>query len=222
MLETFLFDSAMQGTLIGKLSGGEKRRLYLLKVLMEQPNVLLLDEPTNDLDIMTLTVLEDYLEDFPGAVIVVSHDRYFLDRVVDHMLAFEEDGKIVHFAGDFDTYMDDWKNRRQSPRQDKEESRSSDNQEITADRPRSKTKTKLTMGETHELKTIDERIAALEEKLEGVRQAIQEASTDYVRLQELGEQEAVLTAAYEELGERWLYLQEKLETIRMEEGEASV
>src|SRR5690606_11059634 len=106
MLERFLFNSTMQWTPISKLSGGEKRRLQLLRVLMEAPNVLLLDEPTNDLDITTLTILEDYLDDFPGVVFVVSHDRYFLDRTVDKIVAFEEDGQIITHVGNYSEYIE--------------------------------------------------------------------------------------------------------------------
>lgn len=105
MLEQFLFPRSMHGTLIGRLSGGEKRRLYLLQVLMRQPNVLLLDEPTNDLDIATLTVLEDYLDHFPGTVITVSHDRYFLDKVADQLLIFDGNGRIERAVGEFSDYL---------------------------------------------------------------------------------------------------------------------
>lgn len=222
MLELFLFDSALQGTLIGKLSGGERRRLYLLKVLMEQPNVLLLDEPTNDLDIMTLSVLEDYLEDFPGAVVVVSHDRYFLDRVVDHMLAFEPGERIVHFGGDFHAYMADWKTRQFTEKTEKQLNSELASQ-AASERSRNQVKLRLTMGEKHELKTIDERIEALEEKLEQFTELTAAAASDYVRLQELSEEEAGIQASYDELTERWMFLQEKVEAIRAEDdGAASV
>ncbi len=112
MLEQFLFPRSMHGTLIGRLSGGEKRRLYLLQVLMRQPNVLLLDEPTNDLDIATLTVLEDYLDHFPGTVITVSHDRYFLDKVADQLLIFDGNGRIERAVGNFPII---WQNKNRSP-----------------------------------------------------------------------------------------------------------
>ncbi len=105
MLERFLFPSSVQYTVIGKLSGGEKRRLYLLRILMEAPNVILLDEPTNDLDIQTLVILEDYLDTFPGIVITVSHDRYFLDRVVNRIFAFEGDGRVQQYEGGYTDYQ---------------------------------------------------------------------------------------------------------------------
>ena len=111
MLERFLFPSGMQYTIIGRLSGGERRRLYLLRILMEAPNVILLDEPTNDLDIQTLTILEDYLDTFPGIVIAVSHDRYFLDRVVNRIFAFEGQGKVSQYEGGFTDYQIAWSAR---------------------------------------------------------------------------------------------------------------
>lgn len=209
MLELFLFNSALQGTEIKKLSGGEKRRLYLLKVLMEQPNILLLDEPTNDLDIMTLSVLEHYLDDFPGAVIVVSHDRYFLDRVVEHLFAFEGD-EIVHFNGDFNEYMLANQDRVSASPAPKPV-------EATREKPKAAAKLKFTMAEQHEMKTIDARIAELEASLESIAAAIIEASSDYVKLQELSAEEAEISARYEEATERWLYLQDKAEQIAREE-----
>ena len=212
MLELFLFDSALQGTEIKKLSGGEKRRLYLLKVLMEQPNILLLDEPTNDLDIMTLSVLEHYLDDFPGAVVVVSHDRYFLDRVVEHMFAFEDD-RITHFNGDFSDYVNETKLRAAQPAAIAEVKST----EPSRQRQKTSAKTKFTMGEQHELKTIDARIAGLEAKLESIAAQIVDASSDYIKLQALSDEEAAVTAEYEEATERWLYLQEKAEQIAKEE-----
>lgn len=209
MLELFLFNSALQGTEIKKLSGGEKRRLYLLKVLMEQPNILLLDEPTNDLDIMTLSVLEHYLDDFPGAVIVVSHDRYFLDRVVEHLFAFEGD-EIVHFNGDFNEYMLASKDRVSPLLAPKPV-------EASREKPKAAAKLKFTMAEQHEMKTIDARIAELEAALESIAAAITEASSDYVKLQELSAEEAEISARYEEATERWLYLQDKAEQIARKE-----
>lgn len=215
MLELFMFNSAMQGTEIRKLSGGEKRRLYLLKVLMEQPNILLLDEPTNDLDIMTLSVLEHYLDDFPGAVVVVSHDRYFLDRVVEHMYAFDGE-EISHFTGDFADYVAGLKER--SLGLSRLEKAAEPVVAPATRQPRTAAKTKFTMAEQHEIKTIDERIGGLETQLEELAAAILAASTDYVQLQALSDEEARVTADYEAATERWLYLQEKAEQIAAEEG----
>lgn len=209
MLELFLFNSALQGTEIKKLSGGEKRRLYLLKVLMEQPNILLLDEPTNDLDIMTLSVLEHYLDDFPGAVIVVSHDRYFLDRVVEHLFAFEGD-EVVHFNGDFNDYILASKNSVSN-------SPTSKPVEAPREKPKAAAKLKFTMAEQHEMKTIDAHIAEIEAELEAVAAAITMASSDYVKLQALSADEAEISARYEKATERWLYLQDKAEQIAQEE-----
>lgn len=219
MLERFLFDSKLQGTQIAKLSGGERRRLHLLKVLMEQPNVLLLDEPTNDLDIMTLSVLEDYLDDFPGAVVVVSHDRYFLDRVAEHMLAFE-DLEIRPFNGDFHAYMTDLHARQQALRAAASmEMKQTPGKPDT--RPRKQERTRLTMAEQHDLKTIDQDLLQMEQKIEQMEEAIELASTDYVKLQALTDEQTKLNEAYDALSERWLYLHDKLEQIHQEEEDVS-
>ncbi len=211
MLERFLFDSQLQGSLIGKLSGGEKRRLYLLKILMQQPNVLLLDEPTNDLDITTLSVLEDYLDDFPGAVITVSHDRYFLDRVVDHLFAFKGDGEIVHVDGDISSYIEEVSNFENGKVKLSEEKKE------LGQKPKATKKIKLTMAEMHEIESIDELVASLEAKLEGIQAEIERSSTDYIKLQTLADEEALLSKDYEQALERWMYLNEKVEAIKEQE-----
>ena len=182
LLEQFLFPRFMHGTLIRKLSGGEKRRLYLLKLLMEQPNVLLLDEPTNDLDIGTLTVLEDYLDKFNGTVITVSHDRYFLDKVADRLLIFEGVAKIDHYRGRFTDYLAQT-NEKQSQAQKKKAKTAptkapSDNQ--------SKVKTKLTYAEQMEYDQLEEQIDKLESKKAQLEAEMEQVpGTDYGRLGEL-------------------------------------
>lgn len=184
MLERFLFTGAMQYSLIEKLSGGERRRLYLLKILMEAPNVLILDEPTNDLDIQTLRILEDYLDTFPGIVITVSHDRYFLDRVVRRIFAFEGNGEIRQYEGGFTDY---WLKTRE-----KEKTAVQRDTEVVAEKKTKKNynknrekKLKFTYAEQKEFETIDEDIATLEEQLDQIEKDILANAKDFVKLQEL-------------------------------------
>ena len=179
MLERFLFPSSMQYTLIGKLSGGEKRRLNLLRVLMEAPNVLILDEPTNDLDIQTLTILESYLDEFDGIVITVSHDRYFLDRVVRRIFAFEQGGILRQYEGGYTDYM--LTKKEDEPLIDKpvkaEEKKSGDR----GNRPR---KLKFSYQEQKDYETIEQVIQELEEKLENIDIQIGTSATDFIKLKE--------------------------------------
>lgn len=217
MLELFLFPPSQQWNPIAKLSGGEKRRLYLLKVLMEQPNILLFDEPTNDLDIMTLSILENYLEDFPGAVIVVSHDRYFLDRVVQEILAFGPDGEIREFHGDFQAYLTHMQEGSILTDQATRPKSEADTQAQPA--KRKPDKLRLTMQEMRDLETIDERVAGLEAQLVEIDLQIEAAATDYLRLGELGEEQSALQKELEEATERWLYLQEKSEAIDQQKNQ---
>ncbi|MDV4148067.1 ABC-F family ATP-binding cassette domain-containing protein, partial [Enterococcus faecalis] len=182
MLERFLFPRFMHGTLIGKLSGGEKRRLYLLKLLISQPNVLLLDEPTNDLDIDTLTILEDYIQTFKGAVIAVSHDRYFLDKTMDKLLVFQGNGQILSFYGTMSEYLANQKEQEKV----KEKPLNKPVKEASTEK---KEKTKLTYMEQKEWATIEEDITQLETKLETLTEEMNHQGDDFVRLQEL--QEAV-------------------------------
>ena len=172
ILERFLFPRFMHGTLIGKLSGGEKRRLYLLKLLIQQPNVLLLDEPTNDLDIATLTVLEDYLEEFPGAVITVSHDRYFLDKVAERLLIFEGEGEITSYFGSIMDYL-----AQQAPV--KEE------RTVKAKPQIKERKKKLSYNEQKEWETIEDDIALLETKIAQLTEEMNHQGDDFTKLQEL-------------------------------------
>ncbi|NCA98546.1 MAG: ABC transporter ATP-binding protein, partial [Clostridia bacterium] len=221
MCERFLFPPVLQWTPVRKLSGGERRRLFLLKILMSAPNVLLLDEPTNDLDITTLSILENYLEDFPGAVIVVSHDRYFLDRVVDRILAFEPDCQIRQYEGDFSGYLE----LKQGQSQLASETTGS-KPSITSQRPLTEPapdsrspkplKMKLKLSEKIELETIDARIAELEATCDDLRHRMEAAATDYIQLQALGDELAAATDALDQAMERWVYLNELLEQIEQQ------
>lgn len=204
MLERFLFPPNTHGTLIRKLSGGEKRRLYLLKILMTAPNVLLLDEPTNDLDTQTLTVLEDYLEEFAGVVITVSHDRYFLDKVAEQLLILKGDGRIESFYGNYRDYLET-------------ESASEASKPVATAAPATKApekekKKKMTFKEKKEWEEIDEVIAKTEEQLEQVSAAMAESGSDFTTLQDLMKQEAELNEKLEQLIERWSYLAELAES----------
>ena len=221
MLERFLFPAEKQYSLLGKLSGGEKRRLNLLRVLMEAPNVLILDEPTNDLDIRTLTILEDYLDHFDGIVITVSHDRYFLDRTVRRIFAFEN-GTINQYEGGFTDY--------QARKQEEEGfavaenskstgKTSSDNKSGDAGAKSLKNvknrqdKLKFSYKEQKEYETIDADIAALEEKIEQLEQDLVANARDFVKLNEITKQKEEAEAALEEKMERWMYLQDLAERI---------
>ena len=208
MLERFLFPPNLQWTLISELSGGEKRRLYLLRVLMEAPNVLFLDEPTNDLDIETLTILEDYLDDFLCAVIVVSHDRYFLYRVVDKVFIFEGKGKITQYTGNYTEFKE---------KRDKilEEKIPKVKKTYKKEKPKSNNKTlKFSYNEKREYEEIDSVIAKLEEEIESIDIKIDKASTDYVLLQDLLEEKKDLEKKLDEKMERWVYLNELAEKIK--------
>ncbi len=206
LLEQFLFPADVQWSPIGKLSGGEKRRLFLLSILAAAPNVLLLDEPTNDLDIDTLTVLEDYLDRFPGAVVAVSHDRYFLDRVARRVFAVEEDGQVRPCAGGYDEYLEA---RRAEERAKQPKLPAERRQE----RPAGPRKLKFSFKEQREFETIDDEIAALEGKL-SANQAEQAAkASDYMALQALQSEQQALEAALEEKMERWVYLNDLAEQI---------
>ena len=204
LLEQFLFERHTHGTLIGKLSGGEKRRLYLLKLLMQQPNVLLLDEPTNDLDIATLTVLEDYIETFPGAVISVSHDRYFLDKTVEKLLIFDGHGKIRPFYGSITDYIEEEKEKKQG-----RSVQSSDSVTKVATQPEPVVvdeKVKLTFIEQKEWSTIEEEMFNLENKIETLKQEMLKSGSNFSLLQEQQEQVTVFEKELEEKMNRWEYL----------------
>lgn len=207
MLEKFLFPSALQYSTIGKLSGGERRRLYLLRVLMDAPNVLLLDEPTNDLDIQTLGILEDYLDSFPGAVIAVSHDRYFLDRVAEHLFVFE-DGQINRRIGSYSEYLLE----RRAAQRRKEKAAKPMKSEAQLNRAPAQ-KLKFSFREQREFETIDEVIASLEQKISDTDEEIGRTVSDFIRLQELTEQKEALEQELAQKMERWVYLTELAEKI---------
>jgi ATP-binding cassette subfamily F protein uup len=207
MLERFLFPPDKQWTPISKLSGGEKRRLYLLRVLSEAPNVLLLDEPTNDLDIETLTVLEDYLEDFEGAVIAVSHDRYFLDRMADSIFVFEGGGSIARHTGNYFDYVSGTAMVK-SPEKALEKAAEKKQPQQAKEKP-----LKFSYKEQREFESIDEDIANLENRIELMEPLIQKASTDFEKLQALLEDKAELEKQLEFKMERWIYLNELNEKI---------
>ena len=204
MMERFLFPGDLQSVPIGRLSGGERRRLYLLSVLMEAPNVLLLDEPTNDLDITTLSILEDYLQSFPGPILTVSHDRFFLDRMAESIFEVRGDGEIRRYTGNWS----DWaaKRREEAVPERAERPKS------TAERPRER-KLKFSYKEQLEFETIDDTLAELEAQLAACTAAQEACGSDYVKLQELQAQQAELEARLEEKTERWVYLNELKEKI---------
>ena len=221
MLERFLFDGAMQWSKIEKLSGGEKRRLYLMRVLMSAPNVLILDEPTNDLDIQTLTILEDYLDHFDGIIITVSHDRYFLDRIVNRTFSFEGDGKVRQFEGGYSHYLI----RKELEGLDTEmslkghaaatEGQLKKGESSSKDTwKQRKPKFKFTYKEQREFETIDDDIAKLEEKLETLDAQIAANATNSVKLRELMDKKEEAGNELDEKMERWVYLNDLNEKIQ--------
>lgn len=208
MLERFLFTPSMQYTPVNKLSGGEKRRLYLLYVLMGAPNVLILDEPTNDLDIATLTILEDYLDHFAGIVITVSHDRYFLDRICERIFAFENE-KIRQYEGGYTDYY-------HSPNRPRPESEPAGKTSAAATRQTAKPreeKLKFSYKEQREYETIDEDIASLEERIASLDGEMERAASQYAKLNELMEDKKQLEQELEEKMDRWVYLNDLAERI---------
>lgn len=221
MLERFLFPSSTHSTVLGRLSGGERKRLYLLKILMEAPNVLLFDEPTNDLDIQTLTILEDYLDCFPGAVIVVSHDRYFLDRVVQRIFSLEGNGSIGHYPGGYTDYLEihqsEEKERleidKMNQQGSKKPSSAPDAQSFSQNSKKS-TKLKFSFKEQYEFETIDDDIAALEQQLSELEVQISKESTNFEYLQELLGKKHVIEDELTHKMDRWVYLNDLEDKIR--------
>ena len=228
MLERFLFSSDMQYTPIAKVSGGERRRLYLLKVLMKSPNVLILDEPTNDLDIATLRVLEEFLDEFAGIVITVSHDRYFLDRTVDRIAAFEEE-RIVIYEGDYTEYQEKSgkietdaiesvdsgaglhiKKNNEKKKEGREKWLASKNKEKLL---------KFTYKEQKEFETIDEDIEKLEEKIAELDGQISKCATDFIKLNEFMQEKEKTEAKLSDKMERWVYLNDLAERIEEQKKE---
>ena len=223
MLERFLFPSSVQYTTISRLSGGEKRRLYLLRILMEAPNILLLDEPTNDLDIQTLTILEDYLDGFSGIVIAVSHDRYFLDRMVQRIFAFEAHGNVVQYEGGYTDYQVAFERRQaqetgqgssaeiivSSGKQNRKDSRNISKQN------REK-KLKFSYQEQKDWEVIESEIQALEAQIAELDSQIEAVASDFVKLKDLMEEKEQKEADLDAKMERWMYLNELAEKIEAE------
>ena len=210
MLEKFLFTPDLQWNTISRLSGGEKRRLYLLRILMDEPNILLLDEPTNDLDIETLSILEDYLESFAGAVIVVSHDRYFLDKVVDRIFAFEGNGEIKQYLGGYSDYLDKRVTDNDIKTNIVSKNPSKNDYKNQSDKPK---KLKFSFNEQKEYNEIDKIIADLENQLSHIKEKIEQESSNYELLQKLIAERQELEINLENKTERWIYLNELAEKI---------
>ena len=206
MLETFLFTGEQQWTRIGSLSGGEQRRLYLLSVLMSAPNILLLDEPTNDLDIETLNILENYLEGFEGAVLAVSHDRYFLDKTARRIFEFRPNGDVQEYLGNYADYLD---KRKELERPTAEKTEKTEKTEKS--KPKNTGKTKMSYKDRYELEHIDDEIAELEQKLAALKEEQAQITSEFVRLQELSEQIETVSGALDAKEERWIELQEMAE-----------
>ena len=225
MLERFLFPPDIQYTAISRLSGGEKRRLYLLRILMDAPNVLLLDEPTNDLDIRTLTILEDYLDGFEGIVVAVSHDRYFLDRTMRRIFAFEGQGWVTRYEGGFTDYQAAWE--RKHPKENTDSARGDGRQPGAKGRAQVKGKAenrgkdgrirekklKFTYQEQKDWEVIEDQIQRLEEEMKNLDSQIEAAARDFVKLRELMEEKEEKERLLEEKMERWMYLNELADRI---------
>ena len=213
MCEKFLFDSQMQYSLIGKLSGGEKRRLYLLHVLMEQPNVLILDEPTNDLDIKTMTILEDYLKTFDGIVITVSHDRFFLDKIVNRIFSFEN-GDIVQYEGGYSDFISVYNEKHKN---DDVNGSISSYEKVKKENQvqwkKENKKVKFSYNEQREFNTIDDDIEKIENDISNVDKQILENATNSVKLGELMIKKEELENLLEEKMQRWIYLNELAQQI---------
>lgn len=213
MLERFLFTPDMQYAPIGKLSGGEKRRLYLLGVLSSEINLLLLDEPGNNLDIPTLTILEDYLNSFPGIVVTVSHDRYFLDNVVDRIFAFEGDGHLWQYEGGYTDYLETRERRGEAIIETPEKVKKDSKGNGTAWKQNRPVKLKFSFKEQREFETIDDEIAELEAKIEKLDQDIMANATNSGKLNELTKEKETAEAKLEEKMDRWVYLNDLAEKI---------
>jgi ATP-binding cassette subfamily F protein uup len=211
MLEKFLFPPAAQYSIIGNLSGGERRRLYLLRILMASPNVLLLDEPTNDLDIPTLIALEEYLDDFAGALIVVSHDRYFLDRTIDSVFKFEGDGAIREFAGDYSAYLEIIEREEAEKRAGSSVQRAVPQTVSTANETEKLKAQKLSFKEKREYETLETSIAEHEKRLAEIETELVKFATDSFKLNELFTEQAQLNERLGKDSERWLELSERAE-----------
>lgn len=220
MLDRFLFPPVVQQQLIKSLSGGEKKRLYLLRVLMEEPNFLILDEPANDLDIRTMEVLEDYLDRFEGIVVTVSHDRYFLDRCVRRMFAFEENHTLRQYEGGYSDYAavkQAEEEEKQRAEREKEKKKQQKAEEVTK-KPAREQKLRFSYLEQREYNTIEEDIQTLEETIEQLEKDMDAAATDFVRLRELSEKKEQSEALLEQKMERWVYLSDLAERIEAQKN----
>ncbi|HRI02117.1 MAG TPA: ABC-F family ATP-binding cassette domain-containing protein [Pyrinomonadaceae bacterium] len=211
MLERFLFEPAAQYAVIGNLSGGERRRLYLLRILMGSPNVLLLDEPTNDLDIPTLIALEEYLDDFAGALIVVSHDRYFLDRTIENVFRFEPGGHVREFAGDYTAYLDAIGREEALVRTGSDSDRVPKTPDTKPTSPETFTPKKLTFKESRELESLEQSIAAAEARLPEIDKELALAASDAGKVHELFTEQQRLTEQLDTDMTRWAELAERAE-----------
>ena len=227
LMEQFLFDGTQQWTRIEKLSGGEKRRLYLLHILMGAPNILILDEPTNDLDIQTLTILEDYLDTFQGIVISVSHDRYFLDRTARRIFAFEDNGRIRQYEGGYSDYLaavEERQTRENSAAGNQGKTKGAGDRDKDGSLRKGRTekpreaKLRFTYKEQQEFNCIDEEIEQLEQKIAGLEQEIAEAATQYTKLNELMKEKEETEKQLEYKMERWVYLNDLAEQIAAQEN----
>ena len=204
-LQYFLFTPEQQHNYVYKLSGGERRKLYLCTVLMKNPNFLVLDEPTNDLDIVTLQILEEYLQDFPGCVIVVSHDRYFMDKVVDHLLVFKGEGEIKDFPGNYTQYRQ-WQSLQ--PKETAEANKPAKESKETKERPQNQTKRKFTYKEKMEFERLEKEIAALEEEQQQIEEALCSGTLSVDELTEKSKRLPLLKDELDEKSMRWLELSE--------------
>jgi ATP-binding cassette subfamily F protein uup len=223
MLERFLFPPNQQYAPIHKLSGGEKRRLFLLRVLMSAPNLLILDEPTNDLDVQTLAVLEEYLEDFNGCVIVVSHDRYFLDRTVDTIFAFEAGGGLRQYPGNYSVYLDykraEEEEKTTEPQKHKEDKKTtqapeSENPKSKIQNPKSDLSRKLSFKEKREYEMLETQIPELEREKEEIEKILYNIPpSDFTEMQQLTAKLAQLTETIDTATERWLELAERTDIV---------
>lgn len=223
MLERFLFPPDSQYSIIGKLSGGEKRRLYLLRILMEAPNVLILDEPTNDLDIATLTRLEDYLDSFDGIVITVSHDRYFLDRIVSRIFCFEGNGQITQYEGGYTDYLNKTDTKMSvtdaginSSDSSKEDNKSTNTVNRNNWKDGQVKKKKMSYQEAKDYETIEDDIAKLEADIEQADKDMMSFANDFVKLNEITAKKEALENELSEKMDRWMYLEELAETLNKE------
>src|SRR5690606_3944090 len=208
-LERFLFPPQKQFTYISKLSGGEKKRLQLLSVLFRNPNFLILDEPTNDLDLPTLDILEEFLIDFPGCIIIVSHDRYFMDKIVDHLFVFEGNGVIRDFPGNYTQYRELQKLEQKSSQQVEAPPETEASTEGSPEVKPTAAKAKLSYKEKRELEQLNEEIPRLEAEKEELSLALSNAGADYQEVQRISDRIAAIMAALDEKELRWLELSER-------------